>query len=379
MLRCAFPPPPPPYYGHSALLELKIASEVVSPFILDCSYAYVEGKDLILALRMLPGGDLSHYLKVAKEAAKKAAKKAELDPEKAKTGLTQEQVQFYLGSTLLGLEVLHAHGFVYRDLKDKNVLLDANGHARLCDFGLVHDLATGPAKGKVGTKGFWAPEQLDKKGTYGVSCDMWTLGVCAYHWSAATLPFHGEDEEQVNEATKAAEYDKTKPHLVSGSKAKEHKGLFRPHLLSLCEALIVVDPATRLGSGEEKSGYASLKAHPFFDGLNWNALGAGMLPPPIKVDDKTINADLPTSLKDAFGEWAKKDLPPEWEASLPGWTRTNAPIVEANAVEWLDKNPCALQLSFSSRMPRAVSPRSLSAQSLRAVSPRGHRAAKLWP
>ena len=43
-----------------ALLELKIASTIFSPFILDCPYAYIDGKDLVLALRMLPGGDLGH-------------------------------------------------------------------------------------------------------------------------------------------------------------------------------------------------------------------------------------------------------------------------------------------------------------------------------
>lgn len=140
---------------------------------------------------MLPGGDLAHYIKVEKDKAKKA--------ELPKTGLTGPAVQFYLASTLLGLEILHAHGFVYRDLKDKNVLLDADGTARLCDFGLVHDLKTGPAQGKVGTKGFWAPEQLVKKedSAYDGACDLWTLGVCAYHWATAVIPFHAPDGDAV--------------------------------------------------------------------------------------------------------------------------------------------------------------------------------------
>ena len=46
---------------------------------------------------MLPGGDLAHYLKEAKEAAKKA--------KLPKTGLTHKAAQFYLASTILGLEV----------------------------------------------------------------------------------------------------------------------------------------------------------------------------------------------------------------------------------------------------------------------------------
>ena len=50
--------------------------------------------------------------------------------------------------TALALEALHLAGFVYRDLKDKNILLDADGHARLCDFGLSCDLSNGPAAGR---------------------------------------------------------------------------------------------------------------------------------------------------------------------------------------------------------------------------------------
>ena len=122
--------------------------------------------------------------------------------------------------------MLHTNGFVYRDLKDKNVLLDATGRAKLCDFGLVHDLSTGPAKGKVGTKGFWAPEQIDKKMEYDASCDLWTLGVCAYHWSSAIIPFFDSDgEDATNERTRECRYDKDEPHLTVSSD-KEKKGLF---------------------------------------------------------------------------------------------------------------------------------------------------------
>ena len=56
-----------------------------------------------MTLRMMPGGDLSYYLKEAKKKAKK-----EKDVE---TGLSKEAAQFYLASTVLGLEALHTAGF----------------------------------------------------------------------------------------------------------------------------------------------------------------------------------------------------------------------------------------------------------------------------
>ena len=323
-------------HAERALLELKIASSIFSPFILDCPYAYIDGKDLVLALRMLPGGDLGHYLKEAKEAAKKA--------KKPKTGLDAKAAQFYVASTVLAIEVLHSHGFVYRDLKDKNLLLDARGCARLCDFGLVHDMATGPAKGKIGTKGFWAPEQLDKSGTYDTACDLWTLGVCAYHWSTGTIPFYSSDgEERMNELTGRGEYNKDAPHLASnpmGGKPEE-KALFRPGLLSLCEALLKIDPKDRLGC-EGNGGFAALMQHEFFKGLDWNALNVGTLRPPIEPPNGEINADLPKELKDQFGQWAKKEVPAEALETFKEWPRVNKEVLEENAVTLLDANPVSV-------------------------------------
>jgi protein-serine/threonine kinase len=111
---------------------------VRSSFLLDCPYAFIDDKDLVLAVRMMPGGDLSYYLKERKEAGT--------------PGLGPAAVQFYIASTVLGLQALHGAGFLYRDLKDKNILLDGLGHARLCDFGLSADVTESSCSGSTGTK-----------------------------------------------------------------------------------------------------------------------------------------------------------------------------------------------------------------------------------
>ncbi len=148
-------------------------------------------------------------------------------------------------------------------------------------------------------------------------------------------------QDATNAKTAAAEYDKTLPHLKQAAKGEEKK-LFRPGLLSLCEALLVIDPKERLGyKADWQSGndYAPIKQHAFFAGLDWNALAAGTLPPPITPKAREIHADLPRELKDEFGEWAKKDVPAEADELFKGWTKVNTPVVEANAIYWLDKNP----------------------------------------
>lgn len=50
---------------------------------------------------------------------------------------SEREARFIGCEVILALEHLHSKGYVYRDLKPENVLLDKDGHAKLTDFGLA--------------------------------------------------------------------------------------------------------------------------------------------------------------------------------------------------------------------------------------------------
>lgn len=54
--------------------------------------------------------------------------------------LSEECTQFYIAETALAIDSIHKLGFIHRDIKPDNLLLDARGHIKLSDFGLCTGL-----------------------------------------------------------------------------------------------------------------------------------------------------------------------------------------------------------------------------------------------
>merc|ERR1719154_639016 len=50
--------------------------------------------------------------------------------------LTEEAAQFYMTETAIAIDYIHNLGFIHRDIKPDNILLDSRGHVKLADFGL---------------------------------------------------------------------------------------------------------------------------------------------------------------------------------------------------------------------------------------------------
>ncbi|XP_067419536.1 serine/threonine-protein kinase N1 isoform X2 [Emydura macquarii macquarii] len=178
---------------------------------------------------------------------------------------TEPRATFYAACVVLGLQFLHEHKIVYRDLKLDNLLLDTEGFVKIADFGLCKEgMGYGDRTSTFcGTPEFLAPEVLTDT-SYTRVVDWWGLGVLVYEMLVGESPFPGDDEEEVFDSIVNDEV--RYPRFLS----TEAIGLMR--------RLLRRNPERRLGSSERDA--EDIKKQPFFRAIDWEALLARRLPPP---------------------------------------------------------------------------------------------------
>ncbi len=95
-----------------------------------------------------------------------------------------------------GLDKAHQAGVIHRDVKPSNIMVDADGRAKLLDFGLVAIQSTEKltkSGSTLGTIGYMSPEQIQVKDVDQRS-DLFSFGVVFYEMITGQLPFRGDTE-----------------------------------------------------------------------------------------------------------------------------------------------------------------------------------------
>ncbi|KNC50611.1 AGC protein kinase [Thecamonas trahens ATCC 50062] len=141
-----------------------------SPLVVNLRYAFQTERKICIVMDFLPGGDLFRLL---------SRQPHNIFPEAT--------AKFYAAETAVAILHLHRLGIIYRDMKLENVLLSADGHVRLTDFGLAKKIFSKRTSTIVGTPEYMAPEILLSK-SYDTRVDWWAFGVCLFVMMVGKYP-----------------------------------------------------------------------------------------------------------------------------------------------------------------------------------------------
>ncbi|KAH8808333.1 kinase-like domain-containing protein [Xylogone sp. PMI_703] len=264
--------------------ERDILAESDSPWVVKLYTTFQDQDFLYMLMEFLPGGDLMTMLI-----------KYEI--------FSEDITRFYIAEIVLAIEAVHKLGFIHRDIKPDNILLDRGGHVKLTDFGLstgfhrLHDnsyyqqLLQGKssrprdrnsvnldqinltvsnrsvindwrksrrlmAYSTVGTPDYIAPEIFSGHG-YSYDCDWWSLGTIMFECQVGWPPFCAEDAHDTYRKIVNWRQSLYFPEDVQLS----------PDAENLIRSL-VCNSENRLGRGSADE----IKNHKFFRGVDFDSL-----------------------------------------------------------------------------------------------------------
>ncbi|CAG9813272.1 unnamed protein product [Phaedon cochleariae] len=233
------------------MTEKRILALAANHPFLTAIHSCFQTKDrLFFVMEYVNGGDLMFQIQRAKK-------------------FDEPRARFYAAEVTLALQFLHKHGVIYRDLKLDNILLDAEGHCKLADFGMCKEgILDGITTSTFcGTPDYIAPEILQEL-EYGASVDWWALGVLMYEMMAGQPPFEADNEDDLFESI--LHDDVLYPVWLSRE------------AVSILKGFMTKNPSKRLGCVVSQGAEAAIQAHAFFKDMDWAALEQRRVKPPFR-------------------------------------------------------------------------------------------------
>nr|XP_028579477.1 serine/threonine-protein kinase LATS1 [Podarcis muralis]XP_028579478.1 serine/threonine-protein kinase LATS1 [Podarcis muralis] len=265
--------------------ERDILAEADNEWVVRLYYSFQDKDNLYFVMDYIPGGDMMSLL--------------------IRMGVFPENMaRFYIAELICAVESVHKMGFIHRDIKPDNILIDRDGHIKLTDFGLctgfrwTHDskyYQSGDhprqdsmdfsnewgdpascrcgdrlkplerraarqhqrclAHSLVGTPNYIAPEVLLRTG-YTQLCDWWSVGVILFEMLVGQPPFLAQTPLETQ--MKVINW-KTSLHIPLQAKLTPEASDL---IIKLCRG-----PEDRLG----KNGADEIKAHPFFKSIDFSS------------------------------------------------------------------------------------------------------------
>ncbi|XP_042593051.1 rho-associated protein kinase 2-like isoform X3 [Cyprinus carpio] len=220
--------------------ERDIMAFADSPWVVQLCCAFQDDRSLYMVMEYMPGGDLVNLTSTY--------------------DVPEKWAKFYTAEVVLALDAIHSMGFIHRDVKPDNMLLDRYGHLKLADFGTCMKMdGTGMVHcdTAVGTPDYISPEVLKSQGGdgyYGRECDWWSVGVFIYEMLVGDTPFYADS--LVGTYSKIMDHKNSLNFPDDVEISQEAKNI-------ICAFLI--DREVRLG----RNGIEEIKRHPFFKNDQW--------------------------------------------------------------------------------------------------------------
>ncbi|KAK4981223.1 cytochrome c oxidase subunit 1 [Elasticomyces elasticus] len=254
-----------------------LAAVAGHPFITTLVASFQDHDTLYMLLEYCPGGEVFSYLRRARR-------------------FNEQTSQFYGAEIVLILEFLHEkQGVAYRDLKPENILIDAEGHLKLVDFGFAKRVENRETYTLCGTPEYLAPEVIKNTGSvptaplgyqyadsaagHGTAVDWWAFGILIYEFLVGQPPFWDQNPMKIYE------------QIVEGH--LRYPSAMSSEAQDLISGLCTVDLTKRLGNIQ--GGASAVKSHPWFKGIDWDALYhrkiQGPIVPHLRGPDDTRNFD----------------------------------------------------------------------------------------